>query len=82
MVKDSLCFRICRVVQLEAAIKQQAVDLVRANPTTDIVGCLEHKNGGTMNGALTSGCQTCDTGTNDDDVVRHRLGALECLRDG
>ena len=35
-----------------------------------------------MNGALTSGCQTCDTGTNDDDVVRHRLGALECLRDG
>jgi hypothetical protein len=35
-----------------------------------------------MDGALASSSQTCNTGTNDDDVVRHGLGALECLRDG
>jgi hypothetical protein len=79
VVEDARRFGIRRVVELEATIQGETIDEVAANASARSVCGFEYLNVDAVNRQFPSRGQTREPGTDDDDVmVRHRLGALEC----
>lgn len=78
VVQDAGCFGVGGVVELEAPIEGESVDVIAADPTTDRVLRFDDPDIRAVDRELAGGRETGEARSDDDDVVLvgHRFAVL------